>query len=75
MAVIISYFEQFFQLIETLVNYFIQTILDVVYLVGLLVEMLGLMPLLFIWLPGTVAVTLVTAFALLVVLRIIGRDG
>ncbi len=75
MGAIIDFFESLISIIGSVVDFVIGLVQDLIYVVQLLGEALAEMPVLFGWLPAEVLVVLLTVFALLVVLRILGRDG
>lgn len=57
-----------------LIDFIVSMIGDLVYLVGLLGDMLTTLPAFFTWLPAAVGSLLMVTFTVLVVLRILGRS-
>lgn len=75
MKVIFSYFTTLIDSIVALIEFLISLLRDVVYLVGLLAEMLPVSHSFFTWLPAGLTATLGMTLAVVVVLRVLGRDG
>lgn len=56
-------------------NFFISFISDIVYVVELTASFLTQIPSLFAWLPGAISALIVTGFGIVVVYKVLGREG
>lgn len=65
----------FVELVTSLVNFVIGIIKDIVYVVQLTAKFVAKVPTLFSWLPNSVVALLVTLFAVVVIYKILGREG
>lgn len=68
---IIGFFEAVFALIEFVINF----IGDLIYIIMLTGEFLLKIPEYFAWLPGTLLSLVVTAFGIVVIYKVLGREG
>lgn len=72
---ILEFFKGIATAITTLIDFVIDMISDLVYVVGLLGEFVVQIPSYFSWLPGAAVALIVTIFAIVVIYKIIGREG
>lgn len=75
MKAIIDFIQGFVDIVVSLVNFVIQTITDLVYVIGLLGQMLVNLPTYFGWLPSVIVSMLVVIFSIVVIYKILGREG
>lgn len=74
MNAIISFFTSIGDMIVAVFDFTIKQIRDMVFIVKLFAEMSPVMPSFFTWLPAGLASMLGITIAVVVILRIIGRD-
>lgn len=65
----------FFDLIGSLVEFIIDMIKDLVYVIGLLGEMIAKIPQYIGWLPSNAILLITTVFSIVVIYKILGREG
>lgn len=75
MQVIIDFFKGFADIVSSLVDFVIDMVNDLVYVVKLLTEVLSQLPTFFTWLPAEVWAVLAVLFSIVVIYKIIGREG
>ncbi len=75
MGALLSFFEGIVDIVTSLINFVIQTIMDLVYVIGLLGSMIISLPEYFGWLPSVVGTSLITIFSIVVIYKILGREG
>lgn len=75
MQVIIDFFKGFADIVSSLVDFVIDMVNDLVYVVKLLTEVLLQLPTFFTWLPTEVWAILAVLFSIVVIYKIIGREG
>lgn len=75
MSVIIDFFSGLFDTIANMVLYFINLLKDMVYVLKLLRTFVWKLPELFMWLPGTLVAMLVVVFSIVIIYKILGREG
>lgn len=68
-------FLGFINLITSLVDFVVGIIKDIVYVVKLTGSFVAKIPQLFSWLPAPVIALFVTIFAIVVIYKILGREG
>lgn len=61
--------------ITGLVDFVIGIIMDLVYVIQLLAEFIINIPSYFVWLPSPVVVMIVTIFGIVVIYKVLGREG
>lgn len=62
-------------LIMSVVNFVISTIMDLLYIVQMLTGIMSNMPAYFGWLPSAVVTLLLSIISIAIIYKIIGRDG
>lgn len=72
---ILNFFTGIVDLVVSLVDFVIGLIDDIVYMVQLTAVFVGNIPTYFAWLPGTFVATIVVIFSIVVIYKIIGREG
>ena len=75
MQVLIDFFKSFSDIISTLVDFVIGLFEDLVYMVKLLGQVVMNIPAYFSWLPNSVLMLIVTLIGVVVVYKILGREG
>ena len=75
MGAIIDFLKGFVDIISSIVNFFISTIMDLVYMIGLLGSMLTNLPAYFGWIPSAIVSSILVIFSIVVIYKIIGREG
>lgn len=75
MGAIIDFFTGIADTVISLVNFVISTIEDIVYMIGLLGKVIFSLPQLIGWLPAGIISIVVTAYSIVVIYKIIGREG
>ena len=61
--------------ISALFNFVVSLIEDIVYMVALTGKFVGQLPQFFTWLPSTVTTLIAVTFSIVVVYKVIGREG
>lgn len=75
MAALLDFFEGIGSVVVSLVDFLIQTIMDLVYIIGLLGSMIINLPEYFGWLPSAIVTSIITIFSIVVIYKILGREG
>lgn len=75
MKVILDFFAQLGQYVIFLVDFVISTISDLVYMTKLLGEVIVFLPEYFGWLPSVVVTFIMLIISIVVIYKIIGREG
>lgn len=75
MGALIRMIKGFFSTIGSLIDFIVSFFQDLVYIIKLFADLVIQLPSMIGWLPTTVISLLVTAFGILVILRVLGRDG
>lgn len=75
MSAIIKFFTGIGDLLTGAINFLIGIIADIVYIVQLTGKAITAIPSFFAWLPTPVVTMLVTIFGVVVVYKILGREG
>lgn len=68
-------FTVFFEETMALIGFVIQMFKDIVYVVKLTHEFVGKIPLLFSWLPSPIISVIVIIFVVVVIYKVLGREG
>lgn len=71
----VSFLEQIWSIITALIDFVISLVQDLVYLVQLLAVFLSNSDALFSWLPTTIVSLTVVTLGLVVVYKVLGREG
>lgn len=75
MQVIIDFFKGFADVITSLVDFVIGMVEDLVYVITLLGEFATQIPAYFSWLPEEALVLVVSGIGLVVIYKVLGREG
>ena len=75
MQAIFNWLQAFTEIIGALVNFVIDIVSDLLYVITLLGSLLGKIPYMFSWLPSACVVLVVTVFAVVLIYKIVGREG
>lgn len=75
MDAILNFFSGIADAISSLFDFVFGIVSDLVYLVGLTGKFLAQIPAYFSWLPSQLVTLLVTIFAIVVLYKILGREG
>lgn len=75
MQAIISFFEGVGQAIITAFEFIVSLFQDLIYMITLLGEVVLNIPNYFAWLPGEIIAMLLTLIAIVVIYKILGREG
>lgn len=75
MQAIFNWLQGFTEIIGALVNFVIDVVSDLLYVITLLGSLLVKIPFMFSWLPSACVVLVVTVFAVVLIYKIVGREG
>lgn len=75
MTAIVDFFAGIGKVLISLCQLVVQTVLDLVYMIGLLGDMLGNIPAYFGWIPPAVASSIVVIFSFVILYKVLGREG
>lgn len=75
MQSIIGFFEGIATAIVSVIDFVVSFFEDVVYLIKLTARFLGQLPSYFVWLPSPIVALLLTIFAVVVIYKVLGREG
>lgn len=75
MKAIINLLKGFINGITSVVDFVISMIEDIVYIVKLTGEFVLSIPDYFSWLPGSVLAIIITIFSIVVIYKVLGREG
>lgn len=75
MQAILDFFVGIFEVISSLIQFVIDFIGDLVYVVQLTATFVANIPVYFAWLPSTIVSLIVTIFAVVVIYKVMGREG
>lgn len=75
MQAILDFFVGLFDLVTSLVTFVIDFIGDIVYVVQLTATFVGNIPTYFAWLPSAYVSVIVSIFAVVVIYKVLGREG
>lgn len=70
-----QFFIGFVDIVTAVVDFFIGFVQDIVFVVKLTASFVAKIPQLFAWLPGGVVSILVIIFGVVVVYKVLGREG
>lgn len=70
-----DFFLGFAEIISSLVDFVINLIQDIVYVVKLCGSFVAKIPAYFSWLPASVLTLIITIFSIVVIYKILGREG
>lgn len=63
------------KMLSTLFDFIVDLIQDLIYVVELLADGLKELPMMFSWLPGALVTAIITIFGIVVIYKILGREG
>lgn len=75
MQVLIDFFKSFTDIVSSFVDFVIGLFEDLVYMIKLLGQVVLNIPVYFSWLPGEVLALVVVLIGVVVVYKILGREG
>lgn len=75
MQTIIDFFKSFIDIVVSLVDFVVQLFKDLIYIIGLLGKFIVQIPQYIGWLPSTCIALLISTFAVVVIYKILGREG
>lgn len=75
MQTLIDFFKSFTDIVSSLVDFVIGLFEDLVYMIKLLGQVVLNIPVYFSWLPGEVLALIVVLIGIVVVYKILGREG
>lgn len=75
MAAIIDFFKGIGDAITSCIDFLIGFIADIVYMIELTAKFVAEIPNYFSWLPGGVLAIIVAIFAIVVIYKVLGREG
>ena len=75
MGALIDFFKGFADIISALVDFLYNTILDLIYVIALLGSLMAKIPDMIGWLPSACISLVVTTFAIVLIYKILGREG
>lgn len=75
MQAILDFFVGIFEVIGSLIDFVIDFIGDLVYVVQLTAQFVGNIPVYFAWMPSQIVSVIVSIFAVVVIYKVMGREG
>lgn len=75
MDAIINFFAGIGEVIVTVIDFVIGLFEDLIYVIQLTAKFLGQIPSYFSWLPAELLAILISIFAIVVIYKIMGREG
>lgn len=75
MSALIDFFVGFGNVIKSVFSFLIDTVMDLIYVIGLIGKMLVKIPDMIGWLPSACISLIVVTFSVVVIYKIIGREG
>ena len=75
MQALIDFFKGFAEIISSLVNFVIGIVQDLLYVISLLGSLIVKIPQMLGWLPSACITLVVTMFAVVLIYKILGREG
>lgn len=75
MNTLIEFFKNIGDIISSCFQFLIGMIQDLVYMVGLLGKFIASLPSYLSWLPGSFVTIILTIFGVVVIYKILGREG
>ena len=70
-----QFFKTFSDILTSLIEFVVDLVEDLVYVVTLCGEFVAKIPDLFSWLPNEILALIITLFAIVVIYKILGREG
>lgn len=75
MGAIVKFFEGFATAISAIINFVVDMVADLLYIIKLTGQFLVNIPSYFSWLPAPVLAVIVSIFGIVVIYKIMGREG
>ena len=75
MDAIIGFFKGLADIITAVIDFVVGLFQDLIYMIQLLGQFIVNIPDYFVWLPSGVVAVIVTIFAIVVIYKILGREG
>ncbi|MBO5952632.1 MAG: hypothetical protein J6Q53_00680 [Oscillospiraceae bacterium] len=75
MKAIIDFFTGLFDIIDSLVDFVISFIQDIVYVIQLTASFVAQIPNYFGWLPSAYLTIIISIFSVVVIYKVLGREG
>lgn len=75
MGAILDFFTSLGNVITSLIEFVVKFFKDLFYVIGLLANMLASLPAMIGWLPSACISLVITAFSIVVIYKIMGREG
>lgn len=75
MSVIIDFFTGLYDTVANIILWFINFLKDLLYVTKLIRTFVWKLPELVSWLPGTLVAMLVVVFSIVIIYKILGREG
>lgn len=75
MQAVIDFFAQVGSIISTVINFVIKLFADLISMLEMLGNFFVALPSYFSWLPGAVVSSLVVIFSIVIIYKILGREG
>ena len=75
MDAVISFFKGIGDFLVSVIDFVISFFQDLIYIIKLLGKFLAQLPSYFSWLPADILALLLTLFAIVVIYKILGREG
>lgn len=75
MTALVDFFKGFADIVSSLVNFVIGIIQDLLYVIGLLGSLVIKIPDMIGWLPSACITLTVTLFSIVLIYKILGREG
>lgn len=75
MQAILDFFVGIFEVISSLIQFVIDFIGDLVYVVQLTAQFVSNIPNYFAWMPAAIVSIIVSIFAVVVIYKVMGREG
>lgn len=75
MSAISNFFSSLGELLGAIGQWFIDTLLDLWYAVSMMIDFSLMLPQVFRWLPASAVLVMTMTFAIVIVYKILGREG
>lgn len=75
MSAVANFFSSVGDLLVSLGQWFIDTLLDLWYAISMMIDFSLMLPQVFAWLPASAVLVMTMTFAIVVIYKILGREG
>lgn len=75
MGAIVDFFIAISEPVLVLIDWVTGFIADIAYMIAMLHAFMSYIPSFFAWLPASISVFIITAFTIVIVYKVIGREG